>query len=157
MTRRPAVPPAVASIGILSRRAGCNVETIRYYERIGLMPEPPRTAGGHRSYGRAHERRLVFVRRCRELGFSIESIRILLALVDGGDYTCAEVKSVTDRHLDDVRAKIADLKKLERSLRIISAACDGGQVPECPVIDSLYQSKDERARKTRRSSRRGEE
>lgn len=137
MTAAP--PPGVLSIGTLSRRTGCNVETIRYYERIGLIPPPPRTAGGHRSYGIAHERRLVFVRRCRELGFSIGEIRVLLLLVDGGDYTCGEVKAVTDRHLDDVRRKIADLRKLERTLKDIGAACDGGKVPDCPIIDALYR------------------
>ncbi len=126
------------SIGSLSQRTGCNIETIRYYERIGLMPEPPRTAGGHRCYGKSHERRLGFIRRCRELGFSIEEIRVLLGLVDGGDYTCGEVKAVADRHLDDVRRKIADLKKLERTLKDVGLACDGSQVPECPIIDALY-------------------
>lgn len=125
-------------IGILSRRSGCNIETIRYYERISLMPEPPRTPGGHRSYSNLHERRLVFIRRCRELGFSVEEIRVLLGLVDGGGYTCGEVKAVTDRHLDDVRRKVADLRKLERTLKKMSAACAGGQVPECPIIDTLY-------------------
>lgn len=125
-------------IGSLSRRSGCHIENIRYYERIGLLPEPPRTAGGHRSFGSAHERRLVFICRCRELGFSIEEIRVLLGLVDGGDYTCGEIKSVTDRHLEDVRRKIADLKNLERTLKMIGAACAGGRVPDCPIIDALY-------------------
>ena len=138
MSRRPAASFAPSSIGTLSRRTGCNIETIRYYERIELMPAPPRTVGGHRSYGEVHERRLNFIRRCRELGFSIEEIRVLLALVDGGDYTCGEVKSVTDRHLDDVRRKISDLKDLERTLKKIGAACAGGQVPDCPIIDALY-------------------
>ena len=135
-------PSTVVSIGALSRRTGCNIETIRYYERIGLMPEPPRTAGGHRSYGKANERRLGFIRRCRELGFSIEDIRVLLGLVDDGDYTCGEVKSLIDRHLDEVRSKIADLRKLQRALQKIGGACAGGQAPECPVIDSLYQGSD---------------
>lgn len=139
MTRTEKEPAVSVGIGVLSRRSGCHIETIRYYERIGLMPEPPRTAGGHRSYGLSHERRLVFIRRCRELGFSIEEIRVLLGLVDGGDYTCGEVKSVTDRHLDDVRRKIADLKDLERTLKKIGEACAGGQVPDCPIIDSLYR------------------
>lgn len=143
---------AVASIGTLSRRTGCNIETIRYYERIGLMPAPPRTAGGHRSYGGVHERRLNFIRRSRELGFSIEQIRLLLGLVDGGRYTCGEVKSVTDRHLDEVRRKLADLRRLKRTLQEISAACAGGRVPECPIIDSLYQGPDEYARRKFRSS-----
>jgi len=136
---KPATAPLkVASIGALSQRTGCNIETIRYYERIGLMPSPPRTAGGHRSYGSVHERRLGFIRRCRELGFSIEEIRVLLGLVDGGDYTCGEVKAVTDRHIDDVRRKIADLRKLKRTLEKIGAACAGGKVPQCPIIDALY-------------------
>ncbi len=111
------------------------------------MPEPPRTAGGHRSYGSSHERRLVFIRRCRELGFSIEEIRVLLGLVDGGDYTCGEVKSVTDRHLDDVRRKIADLRDLERTLKKIGEACAGGQVPDCPIIDSRFIAAENQARK----------
>ena len=146
MTRTERGPAVSVGIGALSRRSGCHVETIRYYERIGLMPEPPRTAGGHRSFGSAHERRLVFICRCRELGFSIEEIRVLLGLVDGGDYTCGEVKSVTDRHLDDVRRKIADLKKLERTLKKIGAACAGGQVPDCPIIDSLYRGRESSTR-----------
>lgn len=132
-------PPLKAvSIGALSQRTGCNIETIRYYERIGLMPSPPRTAGGHRSYGSLHQRRLGFIRRCRELGFSIEEIRVLLGLVDGGNYTCGEVKAVTDRRIDDVRRKIADLRKLRSTLEKIGVACAGGRVPQCPIIDALY-------------------
>lgn len=130
------------SIGALSRRTGCHIETIRYYERIGLMPEPARTAGGHRSYSGAHRRRLGFIRRCRELGFAIGEIRVLLGLVDGGDYTCGDVKAVADRHLDGIRRKMADLKRLERTLKSIAAACDGGQVPECPIIDALYPGRE---------------
>ena len=138
MTRTKRARAGGVGIGALSKHSGCHIETIRYYERIGVMPEPPRTAGGHRSYGSTHERRLVFICRCRELGFSIEEIRVLLRLVDGEDYTCGEVKTVTDRHLDDVRRKIADLRKLERTLKKIGAACVGGQVPDCPIIDALY-------------------
>ncbi|NIR31128.1 MAG: helix-turn-helix domain-containing protein [Gammaproteobacteria bacterium] len=125
------------SIGALSGRSGVNVETIRYYERIGLLPDPPRTEGGHRLYGLEHVKRLAFIRRSRELGFSIEEIRALLDLVDSGAYTCGEVKSMTDRHLESVRSKIADLRKLERTLAGISSQCEGGEVPECPVIDAL--------------------
>ncbi len=138
MAKPAASLSGIVSIGALSRRTGCNVETIRYYERIRLMPPPSRTAGGHRSYGSVQQRRLGFIRRCRELGFSIEEIRVLLGLVDGGDYTCGEVKAVTDRHIDDVRRKIADLNKLKRTLEKIGAACAGGKVPQCPVIDALY-------------------
>ncbi len=127
-------------IGAVSRRTGVKIETIRYYERSGLMPSPPRSEGGHRLYGQDHLRRLAFIRRSRELGFSIEEIRTLLALVDGGDYSCAEVKAVSDRHLVDVRQKIADLRRLERTLEEISSQCDGGATPECPIIDALFDA-----------------
>ena len=80
-------------IGQLSRRSGVNIETIRFYERVGILPKPPRSQGGHRLYDEAHEKRLHFVRRSRELGFSLDEIRGLLRLVDGGRYTCSEVRA----------------------------------------------------------------
>ena len=123
--------------GALARRTGCNLETIRYYEKIRLLPEPPRTEGGHRAYDATHERRLRFILRARELGFTIEEIRGLLGLVDGGNYTCAEVREMTLHHLADVRAKIADLQRLKRTLAQTVAACSGDQVPDCTVIDAL--------------------
>ncbi len=128
-------------IGTLSRRTGCNIETIRYYERIGLLPAPPRGEGGHRRYGRGHLKRLTFVRRGRELGFTLDEIRRLLALVDGRGATCGEVKAITLDHLDGVRRKIADLKRLERVLKDMAAQCDGGEVPECPVVDALFRER----------------
>lgn len=128
------------TIGGLSRRTGVNVETIRYYEHRRLMPEPPRSEGGHRLYSQDHLKRLAFIRRCRELGFSLEEIRALLGLVDGGDYTCGEVKALTDRHLGAVRRKIADLRKLEKTLTDISSQCQGGNRPECPIIEALFDT-----------------
>ncbi len=127
--------------GKLSKLTGCNIETIRYYERIGLLPEPPRSAGGHRLYAEDHLKRLVFIRRCRELGFSIEEVRAFLALVDGGKYTCGEVKTLTLHHLQSIRQKIADMRRLERTLAEMSAKCDGGTVPECPIIDALFETR----------------
>lgn len=121
----------------LARRTGCNLETIRYYEKIGMMPEPPRTASGYRVYDERHAARLRFILRSRELGFAIEEIRGLLGLVDGGTQTCAEVKERTERHLGDVRAKIDDLKRIERVLAATAAQCSGEQVPECPVLEAL--------------------
>lgn len=121
----------------LARRTGCNLETIRYYEKIGMMPEPPRTASGYRVYDERHVSRLRFILRARELGFAIEEIRGLLGLVDGGTQTCAEVKERTERHLADVRAKIDDLKRIERVLAATAAQCSGDQVPECPVLQAL--------------------
>jgi len=124
--------------GALAKDAGCNIETIRYYEDIGLLPEPPRSDAGYRLYGDDGRRRLRFILRARELGFTIEELRGLLALVDRGDYTCREVHDLTIGHLETVREKVADLKRLERTLVRISDACRGGAVPECPIIDALW-------------------
>lgn len=121
----------------LARRTSSNPETVRYYEKIGLMPEPPRTPNGYRVYDEAHERRLRFILRARELGFGIEEVRNLLVLVDGETFTCAEIRELTLHHLADVQAKIADLRRLERTLAMTVAACSGNAVPDCPVIDAL--------------------
>ena len=126
------------SIGRLSKRTGCNVETIRYYERIGLLAPPPRTAGGHRVYGGDHAKRLGFIRRSRELGFSLDEIRALLSLADGEEYDCGKVKEMTLHHLRGVKDKIRDLRKLERTLATVSSACEGGIAPSCPIIEALY-------------------
>ncbi|RWK61973.1 helix-turn-helix domain-containing protein [Mesorhizobium sp.] len=122
----------------LARRTGCNLETVRYYEKVGLLPEPPRTVAGYRNYGTAHERRLRFVLRARELGFSLDEIRELLRLVDERDQPCAEASAVAAGHLDDVRAKIADLKRMERVLKDVVAHCADGTLPECPLIETLF-------------------
>ena len=126
-------------IGGLAARTGCNIETIRYYERIGLIPAPPRSEGGHRLYGVEHLKRLTFIRRSRELGFTLKEVRGLLALVDRGDYTCAEVRDLTQAHLDAVRRRVRDLKTLEKVLDDMVAECDGGAVPDCPVVEALFQ------------------
>lgn len=123
--------------GELAQRTGCNLETIRYYEKVGLLPDPPRAANGYRIYNAAHERRLRFVLRGRELGFDIGEIRGLLALMDGGHQTCAEVKARTDRHLADIHAKIADLQRMAQVLTRTSAQCSGDMAPKCPIIDAL--------------------
>jgi len=128
------------SSGALAREAGVNIETIRYYEKIGLMPEPVRADNGYRVYGETSLKRLSFIRRCRELGFSLDEVRGLLGLVDGGDYTCAEVRDLSIVRLGDVRQKIRDLRKMERTLKEMVSQCDGGLVPECPIVDRLYSS-----------------
>lgn len=127
------------TIGTLSKDTGVNIETIRYYERIGILPEPPRSQSGYRLYAKDHLKRLTFVRRSRELGFALAEIRGLLKLVDGGDFTCDQVKSITVDHLGDVQRKIADLRKLERVLKEMASECDRGAVPDCPVIEALFQ------------------
>ena len=121
----------------LARRTGCNLETIRYYEKIGIMPEPPRTASRYRVYDERHVARLRFILRGRELGFSLDELRELLRLVDRGTQTCAEVKTMTEQHLAEVRTKIADLKQIEKVLAATAAQCSGGEVPECPVLEAL--------------------
>ncbi len=125
-------------IGELSKRADVNIETIRYYERVSILPSPPRTDGGHRLYDDNHFKRLSFIRRSRELGFSLESIRQMLLLVDGGEVTCEQVNLITLSHLADVRAKITDLKRMERILKKTASECSGGKTPDCPIIDSLF-------------------
>jgi len=132
---RPRAAPLL--IGEFSLRTGVNVETIRYYERIGLLPKPPRTSGRHRAYDPSHVQRLRFVRRSRELGFSLDEIRALLALAERGEDACAETKEMTLRHLADVRGKIASLKKLDRALRAMTSACLPGQQRSCPILDAL--------------------
>ena len=125
------------TIGAVSAETGCNIETIRFYEKEGLLPKPERSEGGHRLYTGDHVSRLSFVRRCRELGFSMDEIRQLLSLVDGHEVSCERVKRIADDHLADVKAKIADLKKMEKSLLDLSSTCTGADVPECPMLDVL--------------------
>jgi MerR family mercuric resistance operon transcriptional regulator len=128
------------TIGALSKRTAVNIETIRFYERANILPKPPRSAGGHRVYGEDHVKRLSFVHRSRKLGFSLDEVRALLQIVDGGRYTCSEVKAITLDHLEDVRRKIADLRRLERTLADVAGKCRGGKVPDCPVIDALFDA-----------------
>ncbi|WP_455205371.1 MerR family transcriptional regulator [Kaarinaea lacus] len=128
-------------IGQLSEQTDCKIETIRYYERIGLLPAPARSDGGYRLYDDNHRRRLSFIRRSRELGFTIDEIRGLLNLVDGGTYTCSDVKAITMEHVESIRQKIADLKKLEKTLSRIASQCAGDAAPECPIVDALFDTK----------------
>lgn len=121
----------------LASATGCNLETIRYYETAGIMPPPARTDAGHRTYEATDVQRLRFVMRARELGFSLDDIRGLLGLGDGALQSCAEVKEKTEAHLTDVRAKIADLQRIEALMSRTAALCSGGDRPECPVLDIL--------------------
>jgi MerR family mercuric resistance operon transcriptional regulator len=128
----------------LARQAGCNLETIRYYEKAGLLPEPPRTQSGYRSYDAMHERRLKFVLRARELGFSLDEIRALLRLVDERDQPCAEARDLAAAHLKDIQSKIADLRRMERVLKDMVAQCADGTTPECPLIEALFRANGKR-------------
>jgi MerR family mercuric resistance operon transcriptional regulator len=128
------------TIGALSERTEVNIETIRYYERIGILPKPPRSTGGHRLYANEHKQRLVFIRRSRALGFSLQEVRLLLGLSGGRRLTCAKVKSITETHITEIRRKIKDLKRLERVLSDMSARCRGDEMPECPILEALANS-----------------
>ena len=125
------------TIGKLANSAGINLETVRYYERIGLMPEPGRTDGGHRNYATVHVRRLTFIRRARELGFALEDIRTLLELAEPGRVSCGEVQKIAARHLHNVRSKLADLAKMEKLLANTVAQCSGNPSSACPVLEML--------------------
>lgn len=126
------------AIGALSKHTGTNIETIRYYERVGLLPAPGRTAGGYRLYGPDHLKRLTFIRRARALGFSLAEVRRLLTLSDQRRRPCAEVRLVAAAHLEDVKGKITDLRQMERVLKETVARCDAGSGSHCPMIDALY-------------------
>lgn len=136
-----AIREAAFRIGILARESGVNIETVRYYERIGVMPKAARSSSGYRLYTAEHLKRLTFVRRGRELGFTLDELRDLLCLVDGHAYTCAEVRALTLDHVADIRRKIADLKALERTMTTIAAQCSGKKVPDCPIIDALFRAR----------------
>lgn len=133
--------PSALPIGELSRRTGVNIETIRYYERIKMLPVPPRTASGRRIYGPSETRILSFIRRSRELGFTLNEIRALLALsADGGQGACAEVRELAAGHLGAVRAKITDLRAMEHALADAVRRCDAGEMTGCPIIDTLSRA-----------------
>ncbi len=135
---RESSKPKDLFIGELSRRTGVNIETIRYYERIGVMPRPARSEGGHRVFSDEQLRRLSFIKRSRELGFSLDEIRAMLRLVDEGTLTCGEIHAMTSAHLKAVQRKISDLRRLERVLKTMVAECSRGDVPDCPIIEALY-------------------
>jgi MerR family mercuric resistance operon transcriptional regulator len=127
----------VFPIGALSERSGVNIETIRYYERIKLLPRPPRTASGRRVFDSTDLRLLVFIRRSRELGFSLDEIRALLRLGGPEKASCREVREIAAHHLEDIRSKLSDLRKLERLLATTVSRCSGRTAPDCPVLDIL--------------------
>jgi Cu(I)-responsive transcriptional regulator len=124
-------------IGDLARLTSTKVETIRYYERLGLLPTPARTGGNYRAYSRNHLERLSFVRRGRDLGFSLDEVRELLRLSDDRSQSCAEVDRIARAHLAEVDRKIADLRALGAELRQRIDQCQHGTVAECRIIEAL--------------------
>lgn len=125
-------------IGELARLAECKVDTIRYYERIGLLPKPERTEGRQRRYGENQARQLLFLRRLRDLGFSVEEAGGFLAMRRRNSYGCLEFKRTADARIADIRQQIGRLRRLERRLREISAHCAEGAETNCGVIEALW-------------------
>lgn len=133
--------PSSLSIGAVAKQTGCTVPTIRYYEEIGLLPPVGRTGSGQRNYGDAALRRLAFIRRCRDFGFSIDQVRELVGLVDQPDKPCIEVREIAALHLIDVRRKLDQLRALEASLDAFVCSCDtacaGGRAVDCTILEDL--------------------
>jgi len=133
------------TIGAAAKRAGCRVATVRYYEEIGLMPEPDRRAGGHRVYSDTDVARLIFIRRCRELDMPIEKIVALLAISDDGARPCVEALDLTNEHLAAVRTRLNELRELERTLAAFAAdcaqTCCTGTSATCTLFSELREPK----------------
>jgi DNA-binding transcriptional MerR regulator len=135
------MPDLNLTIGTMSAQTRCSVPTIRYYEKIGLLPSPERAANGHRYYREVDLKRLTFIKRCRDFGFPIEQVRELTDLFEDGDRACVEVRELAQAHLDEVRVKLAEMHELEASLTAFVCSCDtacsGGLTKDCVIIDDL--------------------
>jgi len=125
------------SIGALASATGTKIETIRYYERIGLLPQPARTGGNYRAYAQPHLDRLSFIRRGRDLGFSLDDVRELLRLSDDRQRSCSEIDQIVRGHLAEVERKLVDLTMLRGELRQLIDHCQRGTVAECRIIEAL--------------------
>ena len=130
------------SIGKLSVATGVKIPTIRFYEQIGLLPEPPRTASDRRLYDDAALRRLAFIRHARQLGFDLEAIRSLLDLSDHPDRPCGEANAIAERHLSEVGLKIRQLRAMQAELTRMTTECAGGRVSACKVIEVIHDHSD---------------
>jgi Cu(I)-responsive transcriptional regulator len=124
-------------IGALARRTGTKAETIRFYEKAGLMAEPARTSGNYRSYGEEHLKRLSFIRRARDLGFSLDDVRELLALSDDRERPCDGIDTIASIHLAEVDRKIADLTMMRDELARLIGSCRKGVVADCRIVETL--------------------
>lgn len=125
------------TIGVLSRATATKVETIRFYERIGLLPAPARTGGNYRSYDENHLRQLGFIRRARELGFKIETVRALLSLADQPQRCCDDVDQLVIDQITEIDRKIEALQRLRTELDQLAIGCRGGPIADCRILDAL--------------------
>jgi len=129
------------TIGELARETGTKIETIRYYESIGLLPKPARSAGNQRLYDKALLDRLGFIRHSRDLGFRLADIRQLLALTDDPDRSCAEADTIARHHLRTIRSRIMRLEALQLELERMVSECQHGRIADCRVIEVLADHK----------------
>lgn len=131
----------MTGIGALSRETGCHIETIRYYEKLGLLPEPQRTSGGHRLYTKKHKLRLGFILKARGLGFSLENTRELLSLSENTERSCAEALELVETNLATVNQKMAELQRIKDSLLAMAQSCQcccpATKAPDCPIVEAL--------------------
>lgn len=127
----------VLTIGVLAERTGTKVETIRFYERCGLLPAPARTSGNYRAYEPAHLKRLSFIRRARDLGFSLDQVRELLALADDRASPCVAVDDIARAHRTEIERKIRDLQAMKGELDRMLARCGCSTIAECRIIEML--------------------
>ena len=127
----------ILTIGHLAKETATKVETIRFYEKIGLLPQPERTGGNYRAYDVSHLKRLSFIRRARDLGFSLDQVRELLTLADDRSQFCAAIDAIASEHRSDVERKIRDLRALKAELDSLIDQCSCGTVAECRIIESL--------------------
>ncbi len=128
---------AYHSIGELAGATDTKVETVRYYERIGILPAPKRTSGNYRAYSAGHLARLSFIRRARDLGFTLDQVRALLALADQKKQDCGTVDALAREHLADIDRKISDLKALRRELSGLIGQCKQGTIADCRILSAL--------------------
>jgi Cd(II)/Pb(II)-responsive transcriptional regulator len=132
---------ATLKIGELSKRTGCQVETIRFYEQEGLLPAPARSESNYRLYGDAHIERLEFIRHCRSLDMALDEVRTLLRLRDAPEESCNEVNLVLDGHIEQIGQRIADLKALQTQLVALRSQCESGRaVKNCGILKELTQA-----------------
>lgn len=128
-------------IGVLSRETGCHIETIRYYEKLGLLHEPQRSSGGHRLYNSAHQKRLGFILKARSLGFNLDKTRELLSLSENTERSCSEALSLVETNLLTVNEKMAELQRIKDSLLVMAKSCQtccpSAKAPDCTIVDSL--------------------
>ena len=126
-------------IGEIARLTGLGNETVRYYEQAGVLPPAGRAANGYRLYSEEHLKQLRFIKRCRELGFSLDKVRSLLDLAGNTNMTCKSVKAIAEEHLEDIRRNIADLQAMEQALSEIVQPCSGDTSSRCPILDVLFE------------------